>query len=46
MPKVAYPHPEDDVLISQLMAEVKALDQKKEELARELRRLIYKAESR
>lgn len=46
MLKVAYPHPEDDVRINQLMNQVKQLDLKKEELARELRKLVYKAEQR
>lgn len=44
MPKEAYPYPEDDVRISQLMAQVQVLDKKKDELAKELRVLIYKAE--
>lgn len=46
MLKVAYPHPEDDARISQLMHQVKQLDLKKEELTKELRKLVYKAEQR
>jgi hypothetical protein len=46
MPKAAYPHPEDDVRISQLMQILKEIDLRKEKVAKELRTLIYKAEVR
>jgi hypothetical protein len=46
MLKVAYPHPEDDARINELMALNAALDKKKEEVVKELRELIYKAERR
>lgn len=46
MPKVAYAFPEDDVLIDQLMKELQKIDKHREELAKRLRQLIYKVETR
>lgn len=44
MVKDAYPHPEDDTRIAELMEYSKKLDEEKAKVARELRALIYKAE--
>lgn len=46
MPKAAYPHPEDDIRISELMEKLKQIDRIKEKATKELRQLIYKAETR
>lgn len=46
MPKAAYPHPEDDIRIAQLMQLLKEIDTRKEKITKELRCLIYKAEIR
>lgn len=45
MAKVAYPHPEDDQRIADLMAHIEALDKAKDKYTKELRALIYKVET-
>lgn len=45
MAKVAYPHPEDDIRISELMVHIEKLDKAKDKYTKELRALIYKVET-